>query len=85
MKYDWTARTVGEGHDRVELTVTEAGILKQFVENPGVVQTRSMFNRSFKHPTNLTNIIDVYVYFLRRKLGKSVIRTVRGKGYVYEG
>jgi DNA-binding response OmpR family regulator len=35
-----------------------------------------------------TNIIDVYINFLRRKLrsltGKDWIRTVRGRGYVFE-
>ena len=80
MKYDWTARTV-EG---VGMTSTECGILKQLVENPGVVQTRSTLSQALKKPAT-TNIIDVYVYFLRRKLGQGVIKTVKGKGYVYEG
>jgi two-component system response regulator QseB len=27
------------------------------------------------------SIVDTYVYYLRRKLGSSVVRTVRGVGY----
>jgi DNA-binding response OmpR family regulator len=31
-----------------------------------------------------TNLVDVYVGYLRRKLGGRVIRTVRGSGYWFD-
>jgi DNA-binding response OmpR family regulator len=69
-------RTVG-------LSAREISLLNVFISHPGQVLSRQellsmAWGVSFDPGTNL---VDVYVGYLRRKLGKSVIETVRGAGY----
>jgi two-component system response regulator QseB len=58
-------------------------LLRAFVGHPGQTLSRQQllsmaWNMDFDPQTNL---IDVYVGYLRRKLGEPVIETVRGAGY----
>jgi DNA-binding response OmpR family regulator len=67
----------------VSLSAREFSLLKAFVSHPGQVLSRpdllSMaWGMDFDPGTNL---VDVYVRYLRRKLGESVIETVHGAGY----
>jgi DNA-binding response OmpR family regulator len=67
----------------VNLSAREFSLLKAFVSHPHQVLSRqellsSAWGMSFDPQTNL---VDVYVGYLRRKLGESVIETVRGAGY----
>jgi len=70
---------------RVELTVTEFGILECLAKHPGFVRTRDQIISSVHgHDTVLSSrTVDVHVTALRRKLGDlgSMIQTVRGVGY----
>jgi two-component system response regulator QseB len=58
-------------------------LLRAFTDHPGQTLSRQellsmAWNMDFDPKTNL---VDVYVGYLRRKLGEQVIETVRGAGY----
>ena len=74
------------GH-RIELTVKEYSLLEYMLCSPGRVFSRTMilnhvWDQSFE---GVTNIVDVYVRYLRRKIDEPysvrLIQTVRGVGY----
>lgn len=71
-----------DGHT-VSLSAREFSLLKAFADHPGQVLSRqellSMAWDINFDPT--TNLVDVYVGYLRRKLGEPTITTVRGAGY----
>lgn len=74
----------------IDLTAKEYGLLEYFMRNPGQVVTRTMIAEHCWDYTfdSFTNIIDVYVNYLRKKIGreadKKLIHTVRGVGYVFK-
>lgn len=81
-------REVTRGEQRLDLTAKEYALLEYFMRNTGRVLTRPMIA---EHVWNLdfdtfTNVIDVYVNYLRNKVDKGrsrkLIHTVRGSGYV---
>ncbi len=85
---DPARRTVTRGAERIELTAREFALLDYFMRNPGRVLTRTMiaehvWDYDFD---SMTNIIDVYVNYLRKKIDSGreprLIHTVRGAGYV---
>ncbi|HIC81114.1 MAG TPA: response regulator transcription factor, partial [Kiloniellaceae bacterium] len=69
----------------MDLTAKEREILKLFLSKPGRVFSRERILNSVWGASEdpLTNIVDVYVGRLRRKLGSygSELQTVRGAGY----
>ncbi len=69
----------------IELTSKERSLLMLFMANPGKVFARERILNAVwgSQEDPLTNIIDVYIARLRKKLDKhgSLIRTVRGHGY----
>ncbi|HEX2130024.1 MAG TPA: response regulator transcription factor [Actinophytocola sp.] len=67
----------------VDLTAREFTLLELFLRHPGQVLSREQI---LSHVWGYdfdpgSNIVDVYVRALRRKLGQDVISTVRGMGY----
>ncbi len=81
-------REVFQGKRRIELTNKEYALLEYFMRNVGRVLTRTMIS---EHVWNIdfdteTNVIDVYVTYLRNKIDKGaahkLIHTVRGVGYM---
>lgn len=85
---DAARRTVYRGEEKIELTAKEFTLLDYFMRNPGRVLTRTMiaehvWDYDFD---SMTNIIDVYVNYLRKKIDAGrepkLIHTVRGVGYV---
>jgi heavy metal response regulator len=88
LSLDPVRRTVTRGTQRIELTLKEFSLLEYFMRHPGRVLTRTMiiehvWNYDFD---NETNVVDVYVNYLRRKIDAGhepkLIHTVRGVGYV---
>ena len=84
---DSLTREVWRGQRKIELTTKEYSILEYFMRRPNVVVTRTMLEENawdYEYDS-MSNIIDVYIRRLRRKIdeeGKdSVIQTVRGAGY----
>ncbi|MEI7717872.1 MAG: response regulator transcription factor, partial [Mycobacterium sp.] len=65
----------------VELSDRESALLATLMGAPGRVFTRAqLLDRAFDGAES-DGTIDLYVHYLRRKLGKQVIRTVHGSGY----
>ncbi|MFN8509038.1 MAG: response regulator transcription factor [Deinococcaceae bacterium] len=80
---DWsTRRVLSDGHD-VHLTGKELGLLELLSTHPGRLFTREeIIERVWDAEFDAeTNVVDVYVRNLRRKLGDAIIETVRGVGY----
>ena len=84
---DPVSRVVKRGEQRIDLSGKEYALLEYMMRNAGQVLTRAMiaehvWNFSWER---LTNVIDVYVNHLRRKIegpGKPrLIHAVRGVGY----
>ncbi|HOQ30340.1 MAG TPA: winged helix-turn-helix domain-containing protein, partial [Armatimonadota bacterium] len=82
-----THRVTRDG-EAVELTGKEYALLELFLRHPGQVLTRTMISEQIwgYHFDSFTNVIDVYVNYLRKKLDQNgrprLIHTVRGVGYV---
>ena len=76
-------REVRADGKRVELSAREFALLEVFVSNSEQVLTREQFlSRVWGYDFDPgSNVVDVYVRYLREKLGASHIVTVRGTGY----
>lgn len=77
-----TRRATVAGRE-VELSAREFALTEIFLRNPGQVLSREQL---LDHVWGLdfdpgSNVVDVYVGYLRRKLGAATISTVRGMGY----
>src|SRR5262249_27784753 len=86
LEMDLVRRRVTRGGAEVGLGGREVGVVGYLLPPPGAAVTRDMLGRDvWKEPAHaLTNVIDVYVTFLRRKVeknGQPLIHTVRGVGY----
>jgi DNA-binding response OmpR family regulator len=87
LQLDLISRRVSRDGRPVRLTTTEFDLLTYLMRNPGRVLTRQQILSAvwgYDHdPT--TNVVDVYVGYLRKKLGQSeLITTVRSRGYRLE-
>jgi two-component system response regulator QseB len=65
----------------VSLTAKEAEVLAALAAEPGRVFSRDELLAGYFHSTDQPGVIDTYVHHLRRKISKTVIRTVHGVGY----
>jgi DNA-binding response OmpR family regulator len=65
------------------LSARELSLLKAFISHPRQVLSRQeLLSMAWEMDFDPgTNLVDVYVGYLRRKLGEAVIETVRGTGY----
>jgi two-component system OmpR family response regulator len=83
---DTAARQVWRAGAPVELTAREFAILELLTQSRGAVVARSTIQEHIynEHADVLSNVVDVHVAALRRKLGCDVIRTRRGEGYIID-
>ena len=65
----------------VELSEREASLLGTLMAAPKRVFSRARLLESVFDGAESAGAVDLYVHYLRRKLGKQVIRTVHGTGY----
>lgn len=85
---DPVTRLVHRAGRKIDLTQKEFALLEYFMRHSGEILTRAMIAERVWDFTwdRLTNVIDVYVNHLRRKLehdgGARLIHAVRGAGYV---
>ncbi|MFQ4150036.1 response regulator transcription factor [Arthrobacter sp. LAPM80] len=66
---------------QVGLTAKESEFLALLAGSPERVFTRQELMHDLFHPDDSQSVIDTYVHYLRKKVSKSVIRTVHGMGY----
>jgi two-component system response regulator QseB len=76
-----TRRVLSPDAEPVELSAQECALLRVIAANPGRVRSREELHRRVFQNADSPNAVDTYVYYLRRKLGHDMIRTVRGLGY----
>lgn len=87
LRLDPASRRVWRGERAIELSATEFSLLELFMRHPGEVLTRT---RILEHVWDfaydgVSNVVDQYVGYLRRKVdrpfGREDLETVRGAGY----
>jgi heavy metal response regulator len=88
LRLDPARRIVTREGEKIDLTPREFALLDYFMRNPGRVLTRTMIAEhvwDYSFDTS-TNVIDVYVNYLRKKIDSGreprLLHTIRGVGYV---
>lgn len=86
LSLDLLTRTARVGGREVELSAREFALLETFLRNPGQVLSReqllgAVWGYDFDPGSN---VVDVYVGYLRRKVGADRLTTQRGMGYRLE-
>ncbi|MFP5372871.1 MAG: response regulator transcription factor [Actinomycetes bacterium] len=86
-KLDLRSRRARVDDREVELSAREFALAEVFFRNPDHVLTREqLLDRVWGYDFDPgSNVVDVYVGYLRRKLGGNRIETVRGMGYRLRG
>jgi heavy metal response regulator len=85
---DLLSHKVSRRDKEIVLTPKEFALLEYLMRNEGIVVTRTMISEHVwdAHFDTLTNVIDVYVSYLRSKIDagsdKPLIHTLRGRGYL---
>ena len=83
---DPAARTVARAGEPVELTGRELALLEYLMRHADrVVGKVELRDHVWDGPGEDGNVVEVYVGYLRRKLGREAIATVRGAGYRVAG
>jgi len=88
LRLDPVTHKVWRSDKEIDLTAKEYALLEYFMRNPNQTLTRTMIAEQVWDYTfdSFTNIIDVYVNYLRKKVDRDfdvkLIHTVRGIGYV---
>lgn len=83
LKLDTAARTVTNADGEIPLTAREYALLEYLALHRGEVVSRTtLYEHLFdEEDSTLSNLLDVHVSNLRKKLGADVITTRRGHGY----
>jgi two-component system, OmpR family, copper resistance phosphate regulon response regulator CusR len=88
LRLDPVTHKVWRSGNEIELTAKEYGLLEYLVRTPNTVLSRAMIadNVWDYDFDKFTNIIDVYINYLRKKVDNDyptkLIHTVRGQGYI---
>jgi DNA-binding response OmpR family regulator len=84
---DLRTRWASVGGETVELSAREFDLLRTFLQHPNQVLSREQLLSGvwgYDYDPG-SNVVDVYVGYLRRKLGAPHFETVRGVGYRFRG
>jgi two-component system response regulator QseB len=65
----------------VELSGRECAFIRLLLSRPGRVFDRAELRAQIFGNSDSDSIVDTYVHYIRRKLGRNIIRTMRGYGY----
>ncbi len=80
------AHTVKRGEEGIHLTGKEYALLELLALHRGELVTRTtIYDHIYdEEGDTFSNIVDVYIANLRKKLGRDLIETRRGQGYILE-
>ncbi|MFD2490333.1 response regulator transcription factor [Amycolatopsis jiangsuensis] len=67
--------------ERVTLSGREFELLRTLAQRPKAIHPRAALRAGVFTESAGESIVDTYVYYLRRKLGRGVVKTVHGLGY----
>jgi DNA-binding response OmpR family regulator len=86
LELDPSTRCARRVERAIPLSAREYALLEYLMRNPGRVLTRSMI---LSHVWDIDydgsdNVLDVYISYLRAKIGRGYLHTVRGVGYRLE-
>ncbi|MGH8982862.1 MAG: winged helix-turn-helix domain-containing protein, partial [Acidimicrobiia bacterium] len=83
VRLDLRTRRARVGARVVELTAREFALAETFLRHPDqVVSREQLLSHVWGYDFDTgSNVVEVYVRYLRKKLGEGVIETVRGMGY----
>lgn len=83
IQLDLRSRRATRDGRTIELTAREFALLETFLRHPGQVLSRAqLLSHVWGYDFDPgSNVVDVYVRYLRRKLGEGSIETLRGMGY----
>ncbi len=86
VEIDTAARTVRKGGQAVDLAPKEYAVLELLALRRGTLVTRTLLYDHIYDESGdtLSNVVDVYVASLRKKLGKDLVKTRRGEGYIVD-
>lgn len=87
LQLDETTQTVSMTDTQIELTGAEFRLLRYFMLHPDRLLSKSHLSEHLYDGESEpdSNVIEVHVNHLRRKLGRGVIETRRGQGYRFVG
>jgi DNA-binding response OmpR family regulator len=87
MHLDEGRQSVSRGDEEIQLTAAEFRLLRYFMLHPGQILSKSHLAEHLYDGENErdSNVIEVHVNHLRRKLGRAVVETRRGQGYRFAG
>ena len=83
---DRDRRSVKRGKHEIHLTNKEFLLLEYLLMNAGAVVSREdvlahVWDYEFD---SFSNIVDVYIRYLRKKIGEECIETIKGVGYKFK-
>lgn len=83
LEVDFSARTVTQDGAMVVLTAREYNLLEFLLQRRAKIVTRTQLYEHLHDETEMpmSNLVDVHVFNLRKKLGQDFIVTHRGQGY----
>lgn len=86
LKLDLGTYQVQLDDNKIELTLKEFNILKELIENhPQVITRENLLDNVWGYDYyGDTRVVDAHIKNIRKKLGKSYIKTVKGIGYSLE-
>lgn len=87
LELDEQTQRVSRNGESFQLSASEFRLLRYFMLNPGQVLSKSrLADHLYDYEAERdSNVLEVLVNHLRRKLGRTIIETRRGQGYVLRG
>jgi DNA-binding response OmpR family regulator len=88
LEFDLVTHKVKRGGKEIVLTMKESALLEYLMRNAGSIVTRTMISEHVWETDfdTFTNVIDVYINYLRNKIDaghqRKLIYTIRGRGYI---
>jgi two-component system response regulator QseB len=80
---DPAARTLSKAGEDIKLGASEFAVLESLLAHQGRILSRQALEETLYGWDEgvESNAVEVYIHHLRKKLGKDLIRTIRGVGY----